>query len=139
MITMTNFAEVELPDVPVMMVISDTGLKGSSQAFNLLESKLPTLKNRRFYGIVLGTPPTEEYRACVALSAEDNPEQMSLGTWTVPGGKYMRAKIADWETNIEAIGKTFREMAQTFPVDGTRPSIEFYRSQKELILFLPVM
>ena len=136
---MPVFTEVTLSDIPVMMVISENGLKGSVQAFDLLESKLPTLKKRRFYGVVIGMPPMEEYRACVGIMNGDDPARMGLTAWTIPGGKYAKTKIKDWESHIEDIGKTFREMSHAYPVDDSRLSIEFYRSRKELYLFLPVV
>jgi hypothetical protein len=46
----------------------------------------------------------------------------------------------DWATRIADIGKTFVTMTERegSRVDDSRPSIEFYRSQSELILLLPV-
>ena len=44
----------------------------------------------------------------------------------------------NWEKNLPEIGKTFQRMSQENERDVSRPSIEFYRSQRELVLFLPV-
>jgi hypothetical protein len=41
---------VELDDIPVLRVRTDMKGKGPSEAFDLLESKLPTFKGRKFYG-----------------------------------------------------------------------------------------
>lgn len=56
---------VTIDDIPVMYVAGRRGEpigKQAPAAFAELESKLPSLKDRKFYGIVIG----EEYRACVA-------------------------------------------------------------------------
>ncbi len=52
----------------------------------------------------------------------------------------LEAKMTDWASRLPEIGNTFMAMAdrEKSRVDTTRPSIEFYRSQRELILFLPV-
>lgn len=112
--------------------------KGPSAAFNLLESKLPTLKGRKFYGTFEFKPDGEEYYACVARIDSDDPEKMQLETGTIPGGLYLRGKLMDWEKNLSKLPSLFEEMARTHDVDPKRPSLEYYRSQAELLLFLPV-
>jgi hypothetical protein len=61
-----------------------------------------------------------------------------LDTWTIPGGTYGRRKIENWSVDTSEIAKTFEAMTVEYPVDPIRPAIEFYRSQKELILYLPI-
>ena len=58
---------VMLPDIPVMYVAGQKGRPIAEQApsaFQQLEARLPSLKQRRFYGVGLG----DEYRACVAIA-----------------------------------------------------------------------
>ena len=129
---------VELQEIPVLRVKADMKRKGPSAAFNLLESKLPTLKGRKFYGTFQPRPDGEEYYACVARIDSDDPEKMGLETGVIPGGLYARRRFPDWEKNLSKLPATFEEMARTNDVDPSRPSLEFYRSQAELLLFLPV-
>jgi len=130
---------VELQDIPVLRVKADMKGKGPPAAFDLLESKLPTLKGRKFYGTFQPRPDGEEYYACVARIDSDDPEKMQLETGAIPGGWYARRRFPDWEKNLSKLPSTFEEMARTNHVDPSRPSLEFYRSQAELILFLPVL
>ncbi len=94
------------------------------------------MRGRKFYGTYQGG----EYRASVALLPRDDARQLGLQTWVIPGGLYVREKMTDWASRLPEIGNTFMAMAdrEKSRVDTTRPSIEFYRSQRELILFLPV-
>jgi hypothetical protein len=115
---------VTLPDVQVMYVESSTGLAGAAKAFDTL------------YGTF--QPPSGPYRAGVAVEPTDDVAALGFQTCTIPGGKYSRAKVANWEQNLQEIGKTFQRMSQQNEHDTSRPSIEFYRSQRELVLFLPV-
>ncbi len=130
--------EVNLEDIEVMYVLSKGGVSGAKEAFDKLESKLPSLRKRKFYGVLKGGPQEGEFRACVAIMEGDNPSFWGLDTWTIPGGKYARRKIKDWERNLELVGPTFESMAEEYEHDSTRPKIEFYRSQRDLILFLPI-
>jgi hypothetical protein len=131
---------VELNEIPVMRVRADMKGKGPPAAFDLLESKLPTLKGRKFYGTFRETPDGEEYFACVAQIETDDPRAMQLETGVIPGGLYARRKIQDWEKIVRAgqLPRLFQEMIQANVFDHTRPSVEFYRSQTELQLLVPV-
>jgi hypothetical protein len=129
---------VELQEMPVLRVNADMKGKGPSAAFNLLESKLTTIKGRKFYGTFQPKPDGEEYYACVVRIDSDDPEKMQLETGVIPGGWYARSKLMDWEKNLFKLPSLFEEMARTHDGDPKRPSLEFYRSQAELQLFLPV-
>jgi hypothetical protein len=129
---------VELQEIPVLRVKADMKGKGPSAAFNVLESKLPTLKGRKFYGTFQFVPDGEEYYACVARIDSDVPAKMQLETGTIPGGWYAKTKLMDWQKDVSKIAGLFEEMGRTHDYDRNRPSVEFYRSQTEAQLFLPV-
>ena len=125
---------VTLDPVKVMFLVSPSGPQGAGEAFDKLEARLPSLKGRKFYGTLLNG----EYRACVALEAQDAPAAMGLETWTIPGGAYARRKLEGWPERLAEIGQTFAALAAEYPRDLARPNVEFYRSQKELLLFMAV-
>ena len=125
---------VTLDDVKVMFVMSTNGPQGAGEAFDRLEARLPSLKGRKFYGTLLDG----EYRACVALAPGDEPAALGLDPWVIPGGTYARRKLQDWAGRLPEIGQIFRALAAEYPPDRSRPNIEFYRSQKELLLFMAV-
>ena len=120
--------------IPVMYVVSPNGTDGAAEAFDRLEARLPSLKGRKFYGTMLNG----EYRACVALAPQDRPADMGLETWTIPGGAYVRRKLPDWPEHVAEIGQIFGALEAEHPRDPGRPNVEFYRSQKELLLFMAV-
>jgi hypothetical protein len=125
---------VTLEDIKVMFVVSPSGPQGAGEAFDRLEARLPSLKGRKFYGALLNG----EYRACVGLEAQDSPAAMGLDTWIIPGGVYARGKLPRWSERLPEIGRIFGVLAAEYPRDPARPNIEFYRSQKELLLFMAV-
>ena len=125
---------VTLDPIAVMYVVSPNGPDGAADAFDRLEALLPSLKGRKFYGTMLNG----EYRACVALEPQDKPAAMGLETWTIPGGAYVRRKLPDWPEHAAEIGEIFGALAAEHPRDPARPNVEFYRSQKEALLFMAV-
>lgn len=136
---------IEMGDIPVMRVRADMKGKGPPAAFELLESKLPSLKRRRFYGtfrkLMNGE---EEYYACVEMIDGDNPQLMQLEPGLVPGGKYARRNLTGWEKIVREgrLPAVFQDLASSNEPytdhDGVRPSLEFYRSQDELSIFIPL-
>lgn len=119
-----------------MYLTAEGGLAGARGAWEKLEAKLGDLKGRKFYGLFF--EDRGEYRVCVAMREDDDPNALGLKVGIIPGGKYAESKIADWSERIKDIGLTFDAMAAEHEVDQSRPSIEFYRSHRELILLLPI-
>ena len=117
-------------------VESTAGIAGGPKAFNDLESRLATLKGRKFYGTF--HYPHGPYRACVALQEDDDAGSLGLATWVIPGGKCARKKLNNWSERPQRIGEDFAILAEQNDVDPRRPSIEFYRSHREVILLLPI-
>ncbi len=129
--------EVTIDSIRVTYVEAKGGLSGVREAWSELESRLLDLKKRKFYGTYQVND--EVYRACVALRDEDEPEALDMPEWTIPGGRYAREKVLDYSSRVEVIGETFVSMAKEYKSDPNRPSIEFYRSQGEVILLLPII
>ena len=127
-----------LPNIPVMYVLSTNSTAGAREAFEKLERAIKDLRGRKFYGTF--HPKTRIYRACVAIKDVDNPKIYGLDTWVIPGGRYVKRKFKDWHARIDQIGPTVDEMhaENENRVDNSRPTVEYYRSEKELILYLPV-
>ncbi len=134
---MTGESVVNLPDILVMFTLGERGRPIAEQApaaFRRLEAPLASLKGRRFYGAELDG----EYRACVTISPDDDPDRLPHQTWTLPGGRYARRRIPDWEANLHLIAPTFQALCRRPDLDYMRPVIEYYRSQRELLVMVPV-
>lgn len=134
---MTTDVIVTVPDVEVMFVAGEAGRpipEQAPEAFRKLEASLASLRGRKFYGVVVG----DVYRACVAVDPGDDAERLPHPRWTIPGGRYARRLIPDWEANAHLIGPVIAEMRRRDDLDPTRPCLEHYRSQRELLLMVPV-
>lgn len=128
--------EVELNDIPVLYVTAVDGTNGAADAFKQIRDIVHWNweDKRKAYGTVF----EGEYRACVTLEEGDNPEELGLKTWTIPGGTYVKDTILDWENHIQDIGPKCMEIIKNVNFDETRPVIEFYQSESELKLLIPI-
>lgn len=111
---------------------------GIKDAFTTLESKLPSLKGRKFYGALIEEKEGIVYRACVVASESSEFNKLGLDNYIIPGGKYATTLIKNWNRNVDRIGDFFKIMSKDFEEDFSRPKVEFYRSSRELVLMLPV-
>jgi len=131
---------VERPTIEVLRVRADMKGKCPRAAFDALESKLSTLKGRKFYGAIWMRDGGEEYYACVERLPTEDPVALALESATLPGGRYVRRRVWDWESVVVAgkMKEVSEEFAQGYSLDPERPSLEFYRSMKELHILLPL-
>jgi hypothetical protein len=132
---------VRRENIEVLRVRADLRGRGPSEAFRILEAKLPRIKGRKFYGTIRTLPAGEEYYACVERQPGEDPEALQVESGTIPGGLYMRRKVFDWERVVAAgrLPSICEDLARTCRTDPIRPQIEFYRSRTELHLLLPVL
>lgn len=129
-----------IDDITVAQVKSTSGPAGAALAFNKLEAKMNGLRGRKMYGIFY--PQLGDYFASVKLD-KDFPDDMGFISGIIPGGKYAKQEIKNWGSKVKEIGSSFEKLKEScrqngYEIDDRRPSIEFYRSQKELFIMLPV-
>ncbi len=130
-----DIAEIEPLDV--LCVKAAGGLAGLGKAWEDLESKLPTLKKRKFYGAFY--PSDESYLACVVVSPEDPADGYGFERRSIPGGRCARRKMLDWRSDPgRVISEAFDAMSQKAERDRSRPALEYYRSENEVVLLMPV-
>lgn len=138
---MKKISMVTIEDIRVARVKSESGPSGAASAFDKIESRMASLKGRKMYGVIY--PKTEDYFACVKID-EQYPGDMGFENGIIPGGKYARDKIENWESRVHEICSSFERLGKEcikagYGIDANRPNIEFYRSQKELIIMLPIV
>lgn len=137
-----NATLISQPTLRLITAKSAKFPEGNREAFAALESRLETLKCRRFYGLVYHTDAGLEYHA--GLTPDNEIEERRFAALGFPmrqiaGGPCARMKLLDWTSKTDQIGPSFGEMMARYEVDGSRPQMEYYRSLSELHLLLPVV
>jgi len=129
---------VDLPDVNLVVSRADEFPSGITAAWDRLESKLSSLKGRKFYGLTVCEGSQLAYFA--GLEPVNDEEVASLGfpTMMIKGGKYARVKLFDWQNHTDKIGEIFDQLMEDFQLDRNGGSVEYYRSQSELHLLIPL-
>ncbi|WP_157202638.1 GyrI-like domain-containing protein [Calidithermus chliarophilus] len=130
---------VELPDLHLMVSRADEFPNGIRPAWERLESKLASLKGRKFYGLTFTEGSQLVYYAGLEPVSAEEVAALDFPTLMIKGGTYARTKLFDWPRHADKIGEIFGELMRDFPKDPTGPTIEYYRSQSELHLLIPVV
>ena len=95
------------------------------------------LRGRKYYGAFNNDG---EYRICVQLREDDDPQAFGLEVGSLPGGRYARERLTGEPPEIyELIGPTFQRLSERPDRDPSRPGIEFYRRRDVIDLLLPVV
>jgi hypothetical protein len=132
---MTDFNEVEREEIAVQFVRVSDGLDEIGRAWNELESVV-ALRGRHFYGSY--DPVADDYRACVEVGEGDE-SMPGLESGTLPGGRYLRARLRGEPPGIyQRIKPTFDALSAHAARDDGRPSLEHYRRHDEIDLLLPI-
>jgi hypothetical protein len=129
--------DVTLDELPVLVVEKDGDPgEAAGQAFSELEAALPSLRGRRFYGYY--EPDARRYFACVVV--QDGDDALDLDRRSLPGGAYARARLRGRPPELYArIGDAFDRVTKLVAVDSSRPWLEYYRSEDQVDVLVPVL
>jgi hypothetical protein len=129
---------IELVQAIETFCISTTDIPGGIPVvFRELEGRVGSLKGKKFYGAVTCDGRDLLYRACV--KKEPGMNLPGTSEYIIPAGKYARTVMNDWQSRIPMIKETFIQMMKHSEPDHSRPQVEYYRSNNELILLQPVI
>ena len=99
-------------DIKVVYVQATSFPEGIQAAFEQLESKLPSIDKRTFYGISWGGENGKIiYRAAATQLPDEDEKQFGLGTFTIKKGTYISELIHDFMKNIPGIGTSLSKDA----------------------------
>lgn len=136
---MTQISITKIDDLKLMYVQAPSFPDGIKEAWDKLESPLASLKGRKFYGTARLVDGVMEYRACVIPLDDSEPLRLGFATFTVTSGYYATKKLINWTSQTHLIKTIFEELDSQHALDPNRPHIEFYRSQKEVVLMAPII
>lgn len=130
---------IDQPEIELIVCRASEFPAGIKDSWERLETKLASLKRRKFYGLTFFQEGQLVYYA--GLQPLDRNEVTALGfpTLTLKGGKYARVKLLDWNNHTDEIGPIFDELMEEYKKDLDGPTVEFYRSQSELHLMIPIV
>lgn len=129
---------VKMPDLLLAVCKAHSFPDGITDAWNRLEARIPSLKGRRFYGLTTCEGGELVYYAAVKVGSEDEAASLGFPAMRVRGGRCVLVKLMDWPNRVGEISAIFDELMRNFPMAPNAPTLEYYRSQSELHLLVPL-
>jgi predicted transcriptional regulator YdeE len=107
---------------------------GIAEAFEALAKMLPGGFARSYYGLCYGTPEGKMVYIAAALENETGEAQKyNCERYTIEKGEYVVSTVNSWRDKTDRIQDVFREIIKDSRTDNTKPAIEWYKDDKEMM------
>jgi predicted transcriptional regulator YdeE len=95
---------------------------------------LPGGFDRSYYGIsYMSTDGKMIYIAAAIEKQEGEAEMYNCERFTIEKGEYMAITVNDWRNKTDCIKDVFHEIIMDSRADKTKPAIEWYKDDKEMV------
>lgn len=129
----------KLEYLTLMYIKAESFPDGITAAWDKLDKALPSMKGRKFYGAAKMIDGKMEYRASVVPLNENEHKSLGMEIFTIPAGNYAAKKLHNWQSNIPQIREIFTELNEKYKANPALYNLEYYESEKELIIMLPIV
>ena len=127
--------EFHLPaDLKVFGLQVKTFPDGIGQAFDALVQTIPGGFDRPYYGIAHMTADGQLIYNATALEKQPGePEKYGYERYFIEKGNYLTITVNEWRSQIACIKDVFHTIMQDERADKTKPCIEWYKNDKEML------
>jgi hypothetical protein len=99
--------------------------------------KIPDGKSRSYYGLSnMDVNGKVFYYAAAEEKSPGEAEKYGYERYTIQKGDYLTEAVHDWRTKTSCIKDIFHEMMQDKRADITKPCVEWYKDDNEMICML---
>ena len=124
-------------DLKVFGTQVETFPNGIGEAFGALIAMLPEAKERSYYGISqFANNGTILYYATAEETYNGEAETYNCDRYVIERGEYLIGNVNDWPRKTDCIKDIFHEMMQLSRVDKTKPCVEWYKNDDEMLCMI---
>ena len=109
---------------------------GIGETFEKLVKMLPGGFDRSFYGISYMKNGKMIYYAAAEEKNDGEAEKYGCEQLMVEKGEWLIESINNWRSKTDCIKDVFMEMMKDENVDKTKPAVEWYMNDKEMVCML---
>jgi len=108
--------------------------QGVKEAFSALPDMIPDGFKRSYYGLsYMDDKGKMVYIATAEEKDEGEAEKYNCERYTVEKGEYLAVTLDDWLKKVDCIKDIFHEMMEDDRADITRPVVEWYKTETEML------
>jgi hypothetical protein len=121
-------------DVKVFGFTVESFPAGIGEAFELLIKAIPGGSDRSYYGIsYLDENGQMIYKATALEKFESEAGKYIYDRYLIEKGEYLSVPVYSWREKTNCIKDVFYEIIQDNRVDKTKPAIEWYKNDHEMM------
>lgn len=121
-------------DIKVFGSAVDTFPAGIGDAFNILMQKTGDSAGlRNYYGLSEYKNGKMVYYALAEEKFPGEADKYNYDEFSIKKGDYLSITVMDWQKNTNCIKDVFSELIQDSRVDKTKPAIEWYKNEDEMM------
>lgn len=110
---------------------------GIGEAFQKLMEMIPKGKERSYYGIsYFNDSGNILYYAAAEEINPGEAEKYHCDSYTIEKGEYLTIKVPGWRQKTDQIKDVFHELMQDKRIDNTKPCIEWYYHDEEMMCMM---
>lgn len=107
------------------------------EAFDSLIEMVPERLDRSYYGVCyMNAEGKLVYIAAVEERTHGEAEKNNCERYTIEKGKYFAVRVTNWRQKVDSINHVFEQMMQSKEVDSTKPCVEWYKNDFEMLCML---
>ena len=107
---------------------------GVKEAFGALLDIIPEGFKRSYFGLsYMDDKGKIVYIATAEEKDEGEAEKYNCERYTVEKGEYLAVTLDDWLKKVDCIKDIFHEMMEDDRADKTRPVVEWYKTETEML------
>lgn len=126
-------------DISVFGILVENFPNGVGDAFGAMMQQIADGKSRAYYGISsMDAEGRVKYYAAAEEKLPDEAALYGYEKYTIEQGEYLTVTVQNWRTKTDCIKDVFHELMQDKRVDHTKPCVEWYKSDDEMICMLKV-
>ena len=120
-------------DLKVFGFPVNTFPNGIGEAFDTLVGMIPGGFDRPYYGIAYMNHEGMVYLATALEKYPGESTQHKCKQYTIEKGNYLVVVVSNWRTKTDLIKDVFNVMLQNESSDRTKPCIEWYKNDEEML------
>lgn len=110
---------------------------GVGEAFESLVKTISEGYNRAYYGIsYFNNEGKIVYKAAAEETFAGEAEKYGYERYTIEKGEYLMVAVKDWRHQTDCIKDVFHEMMQDKRYNTTKPCIEWYKDDDEMLCMI---
>ncbi len=112
---------------------------GIGDAFDKLVNMITTEFNRSYYGISKMSDHGFTYIAAAEEKHENEAKKYNCVQYNIEKGEYLTVTLKDWRKQTDSIKAIFQEMCKNPQLDKTKPCIEWYKNDEEMLCMIKII